>query len=123
MKKELTKKEVLKLVKKEGDILFSLENTFWHDSEIVYQATKEIYVNIDDWDAIIGLLNIIKATKVNGDEFIRGHEGLHLLVVKFLEQENFLYIEFPGDYEKDLYKMLKKWKKGKETIRGTFKSR
>ena len=77
MKKELTKKEVLKLVKKEGDILFSLENTFWHDSEIVYQATKEIYDNIDDWDAIIGLLNIIKATKVNGDEFIRGHEGLH----------------------------------------------
>ena len=123
MKKELTKKEVLKLVKKEGDILFSLENTFWHDSEIVYQATKEIYDNIDDWDAIIGLLNIIKATKVNGDEFIRGHEGLHILVVKFLEQENFLYIEFPGDYEKDLYKMLKKWKKGKETIRGTFKSR
>ena len=123
MKKELTKKEVLKLVKKEGDILFSLENTFWHDSEIVYQATKEIYDNIDDWDAIIGLLNIIKATKVNGDEFIRGHEGLHLLVIKFLEQENFLYIEFPGDYEKDLYKMLKKWKKEKETIRGTFKSR
>ena len=69
------------------------------------------------------MLNIIKATKVNGDEFIRGHEGLHLLVIKFLEQENFLYIEFPGDYEKDLYKMLKKWKKEKETIRGTFKSR
>ena len=120
--KKLTRKEVLSAVKKDGDVLFSIDKSFWLDAEIVYQSTKEIYDNIDDWDAITGLLDIIKGSKVDGDKFIKGHKGLHSLVVEFLEQEYILNTEVPRDYERDLYKTLIKWAKENKSIRGTFKT-
>ena len=48
MDKKITRKDVLNAVKKDGDILFSIDKSFWLDAEIVYQSTKEIYDNIDD---------------------------------------------------------------------------
>ena len=64
--KKLTRKEVLSAVKKDGDVLFSIDKSFWLDAEIVYQSTKEIYDNIDDWEYLAIPNSELEDDKMNG---------------------------------------------------------